>query len=59
MEQTYCDDDDGVGVGVGVVETGVDVGTIMTAVEDGGGGGGEEEGWTYVMDVPTAAPEDC
>lgn len=49
----YADVDEGVGVGVGVAD--VVVGTIMTAVEDGGGGG-EDDGCTYVVDVPTAAP---
>jgi hypothetical protein len=60
--QVYADVDVGVGVGVvvdvvvGMVEAEGVVGTTMTAVEDVGGGGGADEGWTYVIDVPTRAP---
>ena len=42
VEQVYGVVDDG----AGVVETGVEVGTMITAVEDGGGGDGEDEGRT-------------
>lgn len=58
IEHMYAELNTGVDEGAGADDAGSDVGTTMTAVDEGGGGG-EEEGWTYVIDVPAMAPKAC